>query len=179
LLYTIGFGTSFFTPKDRSHAQAYRHQIHLYFEEVSRSREGRKVPQKTQRALMIKPSEQIIGCALKIHRALGPGLLESVYCKCLVYELEKLGFKCQTEVILPVFYETLSFETGFRADIIVNGSTILEIKSTDKTSPAHTAQTLTYLKLSKLPLALLINFGEATLVAGIKRFANGPEGDNL
>jgi len=127
----------------------------------------------------MKPSEQIIGCALKIHRALGPGLLESVYCKCLVYELKKLGFKCESEIMLPVTYETLSFENGFRADIIVNGNTILEIKSTDKHSPSHTAQVLTYLKLTKLPLALLINFGEPTLTAGIKRFANGPEGDSL
>jgi len=126
-----------------------------------------------------RPSEIIIGCALKIHKTLGPGLLESVYRQCLSYELGKAGLTCQTEIMLPVHYETLSFENGYRADIIVAGKIIIEIKSTDKPNPAHHAQTLTYLKLSGLPLALLINFGHPVLMDGIKRYANGPEANQL
>lgn len=126
-----------------------------------------------------KPSEIILGCALKIHKALGPGLLESVYRQCLCYEIQKSGLSCQSEVILPVRYETLIFESGYRADLIVNDQIILEIKSTDKHNPAHNAQTLTYLKLSGLPLAILINFGLPTLNDGIKRYANGTEANVL
>ncbi len=128
---------------------------------------------------MPRMSEQIIGSSIKIHKTLGPGLLESIYRQCLAYELEKLGLECRQEIPLPVSYETLTFENGFRPDIIVNNEIIVEIKSTEKTQPVHSAQTLTYLKLSKLPLALLINFGEPTLMSGIKRFANGPAGDEL
>ena len=109
---------------------------------------------------MTKVSEQIIGAALKIHKTLGPGLLENVYRQCLAYELEKLNMKCREEVLLPVFYESLSFENGYKADIIVNDKIIIEIKSSDKSHPAHAAQTLTYLKLSKLPwhcLSILAN----------------------
>lgn len=124
-------------------------------------------------------SEKIIGCSINIHKALGPGLLESVYQKCLVYELEKLGIPSKTEVLLPVSYEDLNFESGFRADLIVDEKIIVEIKSVEKISPVHTAQTLTYLKLTNYQVALLINFGEATLKTGIKRFANGDIKENL
>lgn len=122
---------------------------------------------------MTSLSEQIIGCSIKIHKSLGPGLLESVYQRCLAYELSKLDIPSRTEVLLPVKYENLNFESGFRADIIVDEKVIVEIKSTEKISPVHSAQTLTYLKLTNYPVALLINFGEATLKSGIKRFVNG------
>lgn len=124
-------------------------------------------------------SEKIIGCSINIHKALGPGLLESVYQKCLVYELEKLEIPSKTEVLLPVSYEDLNFESGFRADLIVDEKIIVEIKSVEKISPVHTAQTLTYLKLTNYQVALLINFGEATLKTGIKRFVNGDIKENL
>jgi GxxExxY protein len=128
---------------------------------------------------MISLSEKIIGCSIKIHKSLGPGLLESVYQKCLTYELSKLSISSRTEVILPVQYEELNFESGFRADLIVDEKIIVEIKSVEKISPVHTAQTLTYLKLTNYPVALLINFGEATLKAGIKRFVNGEMKEDL
>jgi GxxExxY protein len=124
-------------------------------------------------------SEKIIGCSIKIHKTLGPGLLESVYQKCLVYELSKLNIASKTEVLLPVKYEELNFESGFRADLIVDEKIIVEIKSMEKISQAHVAQTLTYLKLTSYPVALLINFGEATLKTGIKRFVNGDIKENL
>ncbi len=128
---------------------------------------------------MTSLSEQIIGCSIKIHKTLGPGLLESVYQKCLVYELSKLNITSKTEVLLPVKYEELNFESGFRADIIADEKIIIEIKSVEHLSPVHAAQTLTYLKLTNYPVALLINFGETTLKAGIKRFVNGDIEENL
>ncbi len=128
---------------------------------------------------MTSLSEKIIGCSIKIHKTLGPGLLESVYQKCLVYELSKLNITSKTEVLLPVKYEELNFESGFRADIIADEKIIIEIKSVEHLSPVHAAQTLTYLKLTNYPVALLINFGETTLKAGIKRFVNGDIEENL
>lgn len=128
---------------------------------------------------MTSLSEQIIGCSIKIHKSLGPGLLESVYQKCLSYELSKLNIPARSEVTLPVKYEGLNFESGFRADLIVDEKIIVEIKSVESLSPTHIAQTLTYLKLTDYPVALLINFGEATLKTGIKRFVNREVRENL
>jgi GxxExxY protein len=110
---------------------------------------------------------------------LGPGLLESVYQNCLVYELEKRNIHCKKEVILPVSYQELDFESGFRADIIVDDKIIIEIKSLEKMSRIHKAQILTYLKLTRFPLGLLINFGEDKIIDGFHRFANGDEANNL
>lgn len=128
---------------------------------------------------MKKISEEIIDSALKIHRALGPGLLESVYQNCLEYELSKKSINSRKEVILPVHYEDMRFESGFRADLIVNEQIIIEIKSVEKIQPVHKAQTLTYLKLSRYPLGLLINFGEPLLKNGLFRFANGEAANDL
>lgn len=127
----------------------------------------------------MKLSENIIDSALKIHKSLGPGLLESVYQNCLAYELNKKNITVQKEVVLPVQYEELNFESGFRADLIVNNYIIIEIKSVDKVQPVHKAQTLTYLKLAKYPLGLLINFGEPLLKNGLHRFANGEAANEL
>ena len=128
---------------------------------------------------MTKLSENILDSAIKIHKALGPGLLESVYQNCLIYELGKKNISCQKEVVLPVKYEDMDFESGFRADLIVNDKIIIEVKSTDKIQPVHKAQTLTYLKLTKYPLALLTNFGQNKLINGFQRFAHGEEANDL
>lgn len=112
---------------------------------------------------------KIIGCAYKVHSRLGPGLLESTYEVCLEYELMKNGFEVARQVALPVIYDEVKLEAGYRIDIIVNSNVILEIKSVDCLAPIHTAQVLTYLKLSDIKLGLLINFNETDLKNGIKR----------
>ncbi len=128
---------------------------------------------------MRKLSENILDSAIKIHKILGPGLLESVYQNCLTYELGKRNINSQKEIVLPVKYEDLMFESGFRADIIVEDKIIIEVKSVERLAPIHRAQTLTYLKLTKYPLALLINFGQEKLINGFQRFANGEEANVL
>lgn len=128
---------------------------------------------------MTKLSEDIISSAIKIHKTLGPGLLESVYQNCLAYELEKKKISVVRESLLPVKYEDMFFETGFRADLIVENKILIEVKSVEKTMPVHRAQTLTYLKLSNYPLALLINFGETLVKDGIHRFGNGIAANDL
>lgn len=128
---------------------------------------------------MTKLSENILDCALKIHKTLGPGLLESVYQNCLTYELKKKNISCQKEVILPVQYEELDFESGFRADILIDKKVIIEIKSVERLQPVHRAQILTYLKLTEYPLGLLINFGQEKLINGFQRFANGEAANDL
>jgi GxxExxY protein len=128
---------------------------------------------------MAKITEEIIKSAIKIHTKLGPGLLENVYQGCLAYEMERNGIKVKREVTLPVHYEEMIFETGFRADLIVEDKILIEIKSIEKIQPIHKAQVLTYLKLTNYPLGLLINFGDTLLKNGIHRFANGDEANDL
>ncbi len=103
---------------------------------------------------------------------LGPGLLESVYTRILEYELTKRGLKVRREVPVPFRYDELEFDEGFRADLIVEGIVILELKSVEKTAPVHKKQLLTYLKLTGLKLGLLINFGESLIKEGIFRLVN-------
>ncbi len=117
-------------------------------------------------------AKNILDKSFLIHRELGPGLLESVYQKVLCYELEKLGLKVESEVFIPFTWDTLCFENGFRADLIVEGKVIIEIKSVQLIAPVHLKQLLTYLKLTKLKLGLLLNFNEALLKDGIKRVVN-------
>lgn len=114
----------------------------------------------------------IIDASLMIHRNLGPGLLESVYQRILVHELEKRGLKVESEVPIPVEWDGIRMEVGFRADLIVEGLVIIELKSLEATAPVHRKQMLTYLKLTGLPVGLLINFGEVLLKNGIHRLAN-------
>lgn len=128
---------------------------------------------------MTRVSEEIIQSAIKIHMKLGPGLLENVYQGCLAYELEKKGIKTQREATLPVKYEEMIFETGFRADLIAEEKILIEIKSVEKIQPVHKAQLLTYLKLANYPLGLLINFGDTLLKNGIHRFAHGDAANDL
>jgi GxxExxY protein len=114
-------------------------------------------------------SSLIIGCALKVHKALGPGLLESAYEACLLYELAKLGLKVECQKGLPLIYEEVNLECGYRLDLLVEGKVIIELKAIESLNSLHTAQVLTYLKLSNCKLGLLINFNVPLLKDGIKR----------
>jgi len=114
-------------------------------------------------------SYEIIGCAYKVHSKLGPGLLESTYEVCLEYELAQKDYEVARQVALPVIYNEIKLEAGYRIDLMVNNAIIVEIKSVDALAPIHTAQVLTYLKLSNKKLGLLINFNEIDLKKGIKR----------
>ena len=111
----------------------------------------------------------VISCAINIHKALGPGLLESVYEDCLVYELLQQGFQIRKQVKIPIVYKEVRLESGFRADVIVNDILLVELKHVDALHPIHTAQVLTYLKLTNFRKALLINFNVKYLHEGIKR----------
>jgi len=112
---------------------------------------------------------KIISCATEVHKHLGPGLLESSYERCLLQELELAGIETESQVSLPISYKGLDIESGYRLDIIVSGQFIIELKSVDELQHIHTAQLLTYLKLSGVKTGLLINFNTARLTDGIKR----------
>jgi GxxExxY protein len=115
----------------------------------------------------------VVDACYHIHTRLGPGLLESVYLRILEYELTKRGLRVRREVPIVFQYDGLEFEEGFRADLIVDGVVILELKSVEATAPVHKKQLLTYLKLSGLTLGLLINFGAPLIKDGIVRLVNG------
>lgn len=116
-----------------------------------------------------KLSHDVIGAAIEVHRELGPGLLESAYRDCLCFELLKRGIPYEKEKPVPVVYKGNVIECGFRADIIVMGELILELKAVGNLAPIHTAQLLTYLKLTGCKIGLLINFNTTKLMDGIKR----------
>ena len=115
----------------------------------------------------------VVDACYHIRTRLGPGLLESVYTRILEYELTKRGLKAQREVPVPFQYGDMQFDEGFRADLIVEGKVILELKSVENTAPVHKKQLLTYLRLTGLKLGLLINFGAPLIKDGIVRLANG------
>ena len=117
-------------------------------------------------------SRIILDSCFKIHKTIGPGLFESVYEEVLFYELNKLNLKCKRQTGIPVSYESVKMEIGFRADIIVEDKVIIELKSVETLQPVHKKQVLTYLKLTGLKLGLLINFNEALLKNGIVRIVN-------
>ena len=119
-----------------------------------------------------KITEAIIGAAIEIHRALGPGLLESAYVACLVYELRERGFIVLQEVPLPLIYKDVKLDCGYRLDLLVNDAVIVEVKSVESLAPIHEAQLLSYLKLADCKVGLLINFNVKMLKHGIKRLAN-------
>ena len=114
-------------------------------------------------------SNQIIGLAIKVHNHLGPGLLESSYKECLFYEIIQAGLNAPKEKPLPLVYQDVKLEIGYRVDIMVENELIIEIKSVESLTDIHTAQMLTYLKLSGKRLGLLINFNVSYLKNGIKR----------
>lgn len=114
-------------------------------------------------------TEQIIGAAIEVHRALGPGLLESTYEACLCYELQQLGLKVEQQKPMPLVYKDLRLETAYRIDLLVEDRVVVEIKSVEQIHPVHEAQLLSYLRLSGCRVGLLINFNVPTLKQGIRR----------
>ena len=131
-------------------------------------------------------SRQIVDAAFKIHVALGPGLLESVYEVALAHELQKRGLRVRRQVAIPIEYDGLKFDEGFRADLLVEEAVIVEVKSVEKNHPAHAKQLRTHLVLAKLRLGLALNFGLELMRDGITRIVNGlpetpkpPEGFRL
>jgi GxxExxY protein len=117
-------------------------------------------------------SRIVFDCALKVHQTLGPGLLESAYEECLFYELKKTGLTVEKQKPLPLIYEEIKLEIGYRLDIIIENKLILEIKSVDALNEIHFAQLLTYLKLTDCKLGLLLNFNVILIKNGIKRVVN-------
>lgn len=117
-------------------------------------------------------SRKIIGCAIEVHKLLGPGLLESAYVECLFYELQKSGLNVEKQKPLPLIYKEVTLDAGYRLDLIVEGKVIIEVKSIEYLKEIHTAQLLTYLKLSGCKLGLLMNFNVLLLIEGLKRIVN-------
>lgn len=115
----------------------------------------------------------VISAAMKVHSALGPGLLESAYEACVTHELRKQGVKVDTQVAVPVIYDGVKIDLGYRMDLVVENSVVVELKCVEAFNPVHEAQLLSYLKLSGIHIGLLINFRVAHLRDGIKRFVNG------
>jgi len=120
-----------------------------------------------------KLSREIIGAAIEVHKALGPGLLESAYERCLCHELKLKSIPFERQIELPIEYKGMKLSAGYRIDIIVDGLVVLELKSVEKRMPIHEAQLLTYLRLSEIWLGLLINFNVPVLKQGIKGFVQG------
>ena len=117
-------------------------------------------------------SGKIIECAMKVHSALGPGLLESAYEACLLYELRETGLKVEAQVMLPIFYDNVKFDAGYRIDLLIEDTVIAELKAVERLLPIHEAQLFSYLKLSGKKLGLLLNFNVKHLRDGIKRIIN-------
>lgn len=114
----------------------------------------------------------LIGLAIDVHKALGPGLLENTYKECLFHKIEKSGINVQKEKALPVIFEEIKLDCGYRVDLLIENKLIIEIKSVETLNTIHLAQTLTYLKLGNYKLGLLINFNEILLKNGIRRVIN-------
>ena len=115
---------------------------------------------------------EIVDGAIKVHRVFGPGLLESAYERALAHELSRRGFEVRTQVALPVIYEGTRLGIGYRLDLVVEGSIVIEVKAVERLLPIHQAQLISYLKLGKYPLGYLMNFHEYLLKDGLRRFAN-------
>ena len=117
-------------------------------------------------------SYAVIGLAIEVHRQLGPGLLESAYQECLYFEIKNAGLVVEKEIELPIIYKNLKLEQGYRIDLLVENKLVIELKTVENFTPVHFAQILTYLKLGKYPLGLLINYNSKILRNNIKRFIN-------
>jgi len=115
-------------------------------------------------------SNRVIGCAIEVHRVLGPGLLESAYRQCLTHELTSNGIACVAEHVVPIDYKGLRLDCGYRVDLLVENTLIVELKSVEHVLPVHEAQLLTYMKLMGVRIGLLLNFNVAQLRHGIKRY---------
>jgi GxxExxY protein len=118
-------------------------------------------------------SHKVIGISLEIHKSLGPGLLESTYKECLAYKLSSMGFYVEKEKPMPLIYESVKLDCGYRMDFLINQKLVIEIKSVEALNDIHLAQTLTYMKLGNYKLGLLINFNVMRLKDGIRRVING------
>lgn len=118
-------------------------------------------------------AKNVVDCCYKIHKKIGPGLLESVYLEILAYELKKVGYRCEKEVGIPVQYEDVKLDLGFRADLIVENLVIIELKAVEKVLPVHLKQLMTYLRLTGMKLGLLVNFNVNLIKDGIERVVNG------
>ncbi len=117
-------------------------------------------------------ASKIVNAAIKVHSVLGPGLLESAYQKCMIYELGKEELRTESEVLLPIYYEKILIDAGYRIDMIVEDSIIIENKTVDKILPIHEAQLLTYLKMKNCKLGFLLNWNVSRMKDGIKRMVN-------
>jgi len=117
-------------------------------------------------------SKQIIGCAIEVHKQLGPGLLESAYQECLLYELKQAGLNVRKEKPMPIVYKEVKLNHGYRIDLLVEEKVVIEIKTVEAFTDVHTAQVLTYLRLGDYKLGLLLNFHVTMLKRGIKRIIN-------
>jgi len=117
-------------------------------------------------------SYAVIGLAIEVHRQLGPGLLESAYRECLLYEIKNAGLIVEKEIALPIVYKNLKLDQGYRIDLLVENKLVVELKTVENYTPVHFAQILTYLKLGNYPLGLLINYNSKILRNNIKRFIN-------
>lgn len=117
-------------------------------------------------------SYKVIGLAIEVHRQLGPGLLVSAYQACLIYELQKAGLKVEKEIPLPIKYKEISLDQGYRIDLLIEDKLVIELKTVEDFTSVHFAQILTYLKLGKYPLGLLMNYNSKILKNNIKRFIN-------
>ncbi len=115
-------------------------------------------------------TQKIIGCAIKVHKELGPGLLESAYEECLAYELENIGLKIERQKPVPVVYREIKLDCGYRIDILVEDKIVLELKTVDEFNPVHEAQIITYLKFSGKKIGLLINFNVLKLKDGLRKY---------
>jgi len=135
--------------------------------ETQRKRDTQRVMENNQF------TRAIIGAAIEVHKRMGPGLLESAYRVCLAYELRKRGFNVIEEKSVPVFYDEIKLECGFRADLLVNNKVVVELKAKTAVHPIDKAQTLSHLRLLNLRVGLLINFHEEKLVDGVHRIING------
>ncbi len=125
-------------------------------------------------------THDVIAAAIAIHRKLGPGLLESVYESCLAYELDKAGFRVERQKAVPLVYEAIKLDCGFRADLVVDGKLVVELKCKECLHPVDEAQLLSHLRLLNLPIGLLINFHVVLLKDGIKRMVNNyREGESI
>lgn len=136
---------------------------------------GAKVSQGAQRIFSMDENEiskMIFDCALNVHKSLGPGLLESAYEGCLFYELKKAGLNVEKQKPLPLVYEEVKLEVGYRIDLIVANKVIIEVKAVEALNDVHLAQVLTYLKLSNCKLGLLINFNVTLIKNGMRRVVN-------
>ncbi len=120
-------------------------------------------------------TEKIIGAAIEVHRTLVPGLLESAYQECLLFELKSLGLLVEKEKALPIVYKDIKLDHGYRIDLLVENKIVLELKTVEILTDVHTAQILTYLKLGNYSLGLLINFHTKLLKNGLKRFINSTQ----